>query len=160
MHIWTIENWKSNLDSSDKRRTGLRLRIENTVDEEVKRACKDFAKWLRMEYYFPLRLPVYIKSSWYIRTMDGDNVVGSFFEPYEFNVEPYIRIATGDYIELVKSNGRDDALASILISIAHEITHYYQWINGLKLTPVGRERQATYYSRCIIDEYASTRDHP
>lgn len=38
--------------------------------------------------------------------------------------------------------------------MAHELTHYFQWINALKLTPIGRERQANAYARYITDEYA------
>ena len=94
--------------------------------------------------------------------MDGDSVIGSFFEPFTYDFEPYIRIATGDYRELLESDGRDRAISSILISIAHELTHYFQWINGLtsKLTPIGIERQATMYSHFIVDEYTEAREHP
>ena len=53
-----------------------------------------------------------------------------------------------------------NAIATILQVIAHEITHYYQWINALQLTEIGRERQANQYSRYILDEYAETREHP
>ena len=159
-HIWTIENWTKNLGTIEERRTGLRLRFDAEVNEEVKTACNAFFKWLRSEYYFPLRIPVYIKSARRVRTRDGDRVCGSFFEPAEYTVEPYIRVAAGDYPELLASRGRDDALASILSTIAHELTHYFQWINGLELTDIGRERQATQYARYILTEYAETRDHP
>lgn len=64
------------------------------------------------------------------------------------------------YNELANHLGKDNALASILLSLAHELTHYYQWINNIQLTPMGRERQATKYANYIIDEYASTREHP
>jgi predicted SprT family Zn-dependent metalloprotease len=56
--------------------------------------------------------------------------------------------------------GKDDALARILATIAHELTHYFQWINNLKLTPMGRERQANQYAGFILAEYAHTRTHP
>ena len=92
--------------------------------------------------------------------MDGNNAVGTFFEPFSYSVEPYIRIATGDYAELKIKIGRDNALATILKTIAHEITHYYQWINNIQLTTIGRERQATIYSNYIVDEYSMTREHP
>ena len=160
MHIWTIEDWKKNLPERNNRRTGLRLKIDASVDSEVRLACKEFCKWLRTEYYFPLRVPIYIKSSRYIKTIDGDYAVGSFFEPNEYNVEPYIRIATGDYQDLFQEIGRDDALASILATIAHELTHYYQWINGITLTEIGHERQALRYSKYILQEYSETREHP
>ena len=160
MHIWTIENWTKHLAPIEERRTGLRLRFDRDVDPEVKAACKAFCGWLRSEYYFPLRIPVYVKSARRVRTMDGDLVCGSFFEPEEYTVEPYIRVASGDYPELLASRGRDNALASILSTIAHELTHYFQWINGLDPTDVGRERQASRYAKYILSEYAETREHP
>jgi len=63
-------------------------------------------------------------------------------------------------MDMQAQRGRDNALASILMSIAHELTHYFQWINNLPLTLMGEERQATIYARYIIDEYAETRGHP
>ncbi|EOO25981.1 hypothetical protein ICM_00435 [Bacillus cereus BAG1X2-3] len=47
-----------------------------------------------------------------------------------------------------------------MFTIAHELTHYFQWINDIKLTRIGYERQATTYSGYIIDEYKETREHP
>lgn len=160
MHIWTITNWKKILKENKSRRTGIHFRYDKTVDPEVKRACSQFARWLRLEYYFPLRVLVYVKGADTIRTKDGEKVVGSFFEPFSYDDEPYIRIATGDYDGLVQKMGKDNALATILASLAHELTHYYQWINNIQLTDIGRERQATQYSNFIVDEYSRTCDHP
>lgn len=160
MHIWTMDNWKKNLLGNIHRRTGIRFRYDNTVDAEVKRACMQFAFWLRSEYVFPLRVLIYVKGAETIRTKDGENVVGCFFEPFSYSDEPYIRIATGDYKKLTSNFGKDNALATILASLAHELTHYYQWINNIQLTPIGRERQATRYAAYIIDEYSSTCEHP
>ncbi len=103
---------------------------------------------------------MYVKGTKTIRTKDGDHVVGSFFEPFSYSDEPYIRFAAGNYEELISVWGKDRALASILLTLAHELTHYYQWINHIPLTPIGRERQASRYAEFIIDEYASTREHP
>ncbi|MCE0554415.1 hypothetical protein LQK80_24240 [Bacillus thuringiensis] len=47
-----------------------------------------------------------------------------------------------------------------MFTIAHELTHYFQWINDIRLTRIGYERQATAYSGYIIDEYKETREHP
>ena len=92
--------------------------------------------------------------------MDGEQVVGTFFRPYNYNIESHIRIAAGDYIEMLEKWGKESALTAILITIAHELTHYFQWVNNLSLTKIGEERQATRYARIIIDEYAETRDNP
>ncbi|MEH6882331.1 hypothetical protein V7Z92_00085 [Priestia megaterium] len=51
-------------------------------------------------------------------------VTATFFAPYEKDVEPYIRIATGDYTDLIRERGKIDALYAMLDSIAHELCHY------------------------------------
>ncbi len=160
MHIWTITKWEKYYPDNLDTRKGLRLKFDKEVDPEVRRACKEFCHWLRSEYYFPIRVPIYLKASKKIRACDGDAVYGTFFEPYNRDVEPYIRIATGDYQTLLKRMTKDSALATILSTIAHELTHYFQWINDIKLTEIGQERQATNYTEFIMDEYKETRDHP
>ena len=86
---------------------------------------------------------------------------GTFWSMYDdYNIEPHIRVAAGDYTDLCHKWGKDSALTAILSTIVHELTHYFQWINALKLTPIGQERQATNYARYILDEYAETREHP
>lgn len=158
MNIWTSEEWKNLYQGTY--RTGLRLKSDKDVDSEVKRACKEFCKWLRTKYVFPIRVPVYLKSSCRIHTMDNDVAYGTFFEPENKFVEPYIRIATGDYMLLYNKYGKDSALATILHTIAHELTHYYQWINSSKLTDLGEERQANKTATIILDMYSETREHP
>ncbi len=157
-NIWQSENWKTLLPQP--RRTGLRLHFEKDVDIEVKTACKTFASWLRTQYIFPLRVNVYIKNRACIKAMDGADVYGTFFGPFEMGTEPYIKIAAGNYAFYRQTEGRDNALASILHCIAHELTHYYQYINNAKLSARGEETQATHYANKIIDLYAETRDHP
>ena len=78
MHIWTITDWEKNLPDNSLRRTGLRFRYDRNTHPEVKRACLQFAIWLRTQYYFPLRVVVYVKEAKTIRTKDGDHVAGSF----------------------------------------------------------------------------------
>lgn len=61
-HIWTIENWEKNIDFMEEgHRTGFRLRFDSGINPEVGRACKEFAAFLRKEYFFPLRVVAYIK---------------------------------------------------------------------------------------------------
>lgn len=161
MHIWTLRKWTKIYNTNAPQvRSGLRLRFDKDVNPEVKRACKEFARWLRTEYYFPIRVPVYIKSKEKIKAMDGELVSATFFQPVNRYDEPYIRISTGDYEELLFKRGKDNALAAILCSIAHELTHYYQWINDIQLSDIGYERQAKQYALFILDEYKEVTDHP
>ena len=146
--------------SNNNHRSGLRVRYEKNIDSEVKRAIGECIKWLRTTYDFPKRLNLYVKESVRIKAKNGENVCGTFFRPANRDVEPYIKVATGDYHELLLDRGKDNALATILQTIMHEISHYFQWLNDLDLTLIGEERQATNYSRKLMFEYAETRDHP
>jgi len=159
MHIWTIEQWKKYYELT-YHRSGIRLRFDKFVDHEVKRACKEFVFWIRKEYFFPIRVPIYIKATDKVKANDGEMVSAICFIPNNRLFEPYIKIAAGDYYAIKNKRGKDNALAAILKSMAHELTHYFQWINNLTLTNKGAERQATMYARYILDEYAETREHP
>ncbi len=159
MKIWLFKNDITYYDDKNVR-NGLRLRFDRSVDEEVRRSIMEFAIWLRENYQFPIRLPIYVKSKKRIQALDGEMVCGTCFLPNDQMLEPYIRLAVGDYEELSMECGKDNALASYLNCMAHEITHYYQWISGLDMTDIQSERQARYYADKMVGKYAETRAHP
>ena len=160
MHIWTILKWQNKLPPYETMRHGLRLCCEQGLDPEVARACKEFAVWLRGEYHFPVRIVIYIKAAKQIKAWDGELVSATILLPYDYQQEPFAKISTGDFTDMAQRIGKDNALAAILRSIAHELTHYFQWINDLSLTERGEERQALAYADYILDEYAQTRVYP
>ena len=157
--IWNCSDYNRFLQDKQLRR-GIRLRFDPGVDPAVRQAILDFTSWVRQSYDFPLRLVVYVKAAERIKAKDGDMVFGTFFRPYDYPVEPYVRLATGDYSALEEARGRDNALAVILSSLAHEITHYYQYINKADLSLRGEEIQASRTASIILNLYAQTRDHP
>ena len=152
MSVWIKNNEKSNYN--------LRLKFERDIDPEVKRACKEFARWLRKEYYFPKKVYVYFKSSETITALDEEKVSATFWSPYDKNQQSYAKVATGDYDKMLKKRGKDNALASILHSVAHELTHYFQWLKDIEDSEVKIEKQAKRCADLIIDKYACTREHP
>jgi hypothetical protein len=79
-------------------------------------------------------------------------VTATFFAPYDKNVEPFIRIATGDYSELIEERGKKDALYAMLDSMAHEIIHYQQWLENRELN----EEEADEEGYKLVDSYAVT----
>lgn len=160
MNVWKLQLWETVLAQTPDRRKGLRFRYDKDVSSEVRDACMQFAIWLRSKYSFPLRIPVYVKSAKRLLTLDGDVAVGTFFEPVDYTIEPYIRIAAGDYMELKNDIGRDNALGAILYTIAHELTHYFQWINGINHSDKELELVAKTLATEILSEYAKTREHP
>lgn len=91
-----------------------------------------------------------------IRTYDGRIVSASFFAPDDPNQDPFIRIAIGEFETMRAEQGRDNALASHLCSLAHEIIHYRQWIEHNEFT----ERGVCVRARHIVWDYAKDVDHP
>ena len=156
--LWVCENWNDFLDSNCRK--GVRQRFDKEVDKEVRRACKEYISWLRMQYDFPMRVPIYFKASKYVTTSKGEKCSAIFFGPYDKTLEPNIKIAVGDYPDLLEKYGKDTALAAILRSITHELSHYFQWIKGDFDGSAKVERQAKYYALEIVYDYAETREHP
>ena len=123
---------------------------------EVRAALIRYAKWFRKTHEFPMKVPVYLYPSETIKMQNGEWVSASFFGPFDKNVSPYIRIATGDYPELKKERGRDSALAAFIVSLSHEIVHYYQWINHGVIS----ERGVTQKANAMLRRYNLEVDHP
>ena len=134
-------------------RTGLRLRSEAGVHPEVRSVCIKFCKWLRTQMEFPVRVVIYLKKDYQIKNRTTKQMVtATFFAPYDKNVEPFIRIATGDYSELIEERGTKDALYAMLDSIAHEIIHYQQWLENRELN----EEEAEENGYKLVYSYAET----
>ena len=169
--LWDCKDWGKYIDWEC--RSGIRLRFEKGVDPEVKRACTEFVWWLREEYEFPIRVPIYFKASRQLKVKEPEETAsGIFGGPFDLHEEPYIRIAAGDYEELLEENfegdyqrAKDNALAATLHSIAHELSHYFRWIKDheawCELEDRSKyERQAVYYASEIVRDYADVVDHP
>jgi len=122
----------------------------------VRRSILRFAVWLRARYEFPVRVPVYLSPLARLVTMHGDIATASFFAPWDPRVEPYIRIATGDYATMRGESGRDNPLAGYLCSLAHEVLHYRQWVE----TGETSERGVAVKASNMIARYAESVDHP
>ncbi|MCP3930378.1 MAG: hypothetical protein GY705_14900 [Bacteroidetes bacterium] len=137
------------------KRSGLRIR-GHRGNQEVKNAIIRFSKWLRQNYEFPIRLPVYLRPEKELTNLSGNKCSASFFAPWSMDEEPYIRIATGCYPSEKQELGRDNALAGYLSSLAHEIVHYQQWVKNNKLYEHGVSAKASI----MVDQYATTTDSP
>lgn len=139
-----------NMEDSDVNR-GFAMHFEKDIDCELRRLYLSFSKWLRQEYYFPVHFNIYIKNSEKIRLLSGKMAYGSF--RYFENKDPYISIPSKIEKELLKKFSLEDIYDSILSSLVHELTHYFQWVLDLEQTDSVSERQANYYRYRIIDKY-------
>ena len=118
----------------------------------VREAFKRFAVYARERFEFPIRVPVYLGRGLNVRTRSGERVSAIFFGPYSRIVEPYIRVATGDYPELRKKMGRHGALAVTLHSLCHELVHYQQWWTRTCMTERGAEVRATSMVKKYLEQ--------
>ena len=160
MSIWISKNIKDKERYNFHRPTGLRRRFSEDVDPEVRRACTTFCNWLSMEYLFPVRVTVYFEGTKTVTAAAGDEVSGLYIMPVHPHELPRCRVAVGDYPYLLERLTRDHALAAILETVAHELTHYYQWVQICRWPLFVREWHARKTANSIVRTYAKTRDHP
>jgi hypothetical protein len=88
--------------------------------------------------------------------MHGDDVETSLFMPWARTLEPYIRIATGDYSEIRRERGRDNALAVYLHVLTLQVLHYREWVETGDSSNRGKDARATR----LVEKYAKTVDRP
>lgn len=122
----------------------------------MRRCLQRYARWLREYVNFPVRVPVYLSPRKELKSRNGGTASATCFLPFDHREEPYIRIATGDYRELLRERGRDNALAAYLGSLSHEVVHYRQWIERKPLT----ERGVIAKASAMVDDYAKCVDRP
>jgi hypothetical protein len=130
------------------------VKCEQGVNSIVWQSFLDFVKWLRLYMEFPIRVVVYLKKAYQIKTEARKEMVSAtFLGPYNKNDEPYIREATGDFEELVLEHGEENAIFTILDSMAHEIIHYQQWLKNPDLDDEIAETEAEVESTKLVNEY-------
>ena len=153
MNPWENNKWMQLYAEENIFRNGLRLHYDKGINDTLKLFFKSFISWLRHNYNFPVRINIYIKNKYNIKAKDGELVSATFFGPYNKLEEPYIKISVGDYYDIANSKDVYCALCSEIASAAHELTHYYQWLNNMDLSEKQEERQAEYYSKKIVYDY-------
>lgn len=132
----------------------LKLHFENGIDADLKKQYIDLAKWLRKTYAFPAVLNVHILNAEKVRLDNGNYAYGSF---KWFNKRsPRIKIPSAVEETIRQEYTTEEIYEMILSSMIHEITHYYQWIEGSKQTNSVSERQANYYRYKILEEFYCT----
>jgi len=99
---------------------------------------------------------VYLLPGHYLITMHGESVSASFFAPHDRNVEPFIRIATGDFPSLQRHHGRDNALGAFIVSMSHELIHYWQWVETGETSEAGVGKKAV----AMMRQYAQSVGRP
>lgn len=151
--LWNLQNFSAEALYRTAARDGLRIRIHPQVHPFLRREVHTFVRWLRANYPFPIRVNVYIPNTKKIRANDGDLCYGRCFVPDDPDDSITIDVAGGyDY------DGDFRALQNYtwgtIFTLAHELGHYYQYLNRVSLTPRGlsgrRRTTRTGYRKRIM----------
>lgn len=143
--------------------SGIVFIYDNNINKDIKRAFANFEKWLSKNLYFPVKLYIYIRNTKHVQTTKGESVVGRLFAPGDAGHErAFAEIAVGDYKELLNKEKKTVLLAEMMDPIAHEIVHYFQWINNeiCGYLPYFKEIYAKKYSSKLLLEYSKLEKYP
>lgn len=138
-------------DSSCK---GLKVYFDKLMPNQTKQDFVSFIRWLRRYYWFPIRLNLHIIYQKKFKSIDdGHLYYGIFYsEPAGRRKCPCICIAS--------KTESQSALVEDFVSIAHEITHYYQWYfyEDEKKSNLSLEREANKLAKQIVYYYITKTD--
>ena len=151
--------WDVPLEKLVYKKRGVKFIFDNNVDNDVKKSFKRFLKWAKTHYYFPTKLYVFIRGTDFIKASDGDLVHGRSFMPDD-HIAPFIEVAVGDFSTLKSEDGRDNAIATLLHCLIHEMTHYFQLLSDPAASDDILEEQAEICAEEIMERYQQTRMHP
>lgn len=142
--IWNIGHMESK---------GIVLHFSKDFDKNLKVVIQYFVRWVRKQYCFPIKLVINIKNTSYVvNSITGEKATASIFLPFDKNRLPHMQVSIGNYEDL-KEIDLLSADCNVLESIAHEITHYYQWLKDDAGTGNFSERQARYKAKQIVYKY-------
>ena len=115
------------------------------IDPKTKKCICSFVRYLRKEFYFPIRCNVYFCNQEKFRSSKGGYCYGVFISYDESNKRPYPQI----YIPTKQ------CLRQIYHSLCHELTHYFQWyfFDDKNKTDRSLEIQASKYASRIDQDY-------
>ncbi len=130
---------------------GFSVRFEKGTDRIIREKYMVLCRWLRSNYYFPIKLNVYILNSETIVLKNGRTAYGSF--RWHEKYAPSIRIPSKPDEDLREQYTEDEIHEQILSSFIHELTHYFQWAAGIEQTDAAAEKQADYYRYRILEMY-------
>lgn len=139
----TEENVRFYSDSAPK--SNLSLHFASDIDHKVKKNIRRFVRYLRKEFFFPIRCNIYFCDREKFHSSRGGYCYGIFYS----NEESKGRIYPQIYIPANMNQ------FYIYYSLCHELTHYFQWyfLYDKEKNDRSLEIQASKYAARIMDDY-------
>ena len=151
--IYWINKEFRNYYKNSANATGIRYKFYpygSDFDKSTEKDIKKFVVFLRKNFYFPIRLNIlFCDTQAFAHIIDNHTYYGAFYNTDDAKRKIYPRISIA--AKVTKTN----SLESILFTLAHEITHYYQWyfLEDDKRTNRSLEIEASKWSKQIVDLY-------
>lgn len=139
----TEENLAFYADSAPK--SNLSLHFDSAIDPKTKKRICSFVRYLRKEFYFPIRCNVYFCNQEKFRSSKGGYCYGIFFSNEERGGRVYPQI----YIPV------KNKMHFVYFSLSHELSHYFQWyfLDDEQKNSRSLEIQASKYASRICQDY-------
>ena len=152
MISWIDKEYKSYYKDSAKA-SGIRYKYYNYGEDFDKSTIEDIRKFiifLRKNYYFPIRLNIlFCDTHSFKHYADNHTYFGAFYSADYQKRKVYPRISIAARVT------KNNSLKDVLFTLAHEITHYYQWyfLEDDKRTNRSLEIEANKWANYILDVY-------
>lgn len=148
MIFWIEKQFRNEyIDSAEE--TGIRYVFPKGFKEDTRKEILQFIKFIRSNYYFPIRIKIwFVNETHFVSQIDGHKYYGVFFNgDSDKKTYPKIYIAA--------KQAERNSIEDILFSIAHELTHYYQWyfFEDDKRTDRSLEIEANKWTKYILCTY-------
>lgn len=147
--LW-VTNTKENVQfySDSAPKSGLSLHFSPYIDCDTKKHICDYVRYLRKEFFFPIRCNVYFSAKEKFASPKGGYCYGVFFSNEE-NKQTKRHIYPQIYIPT------KCGLFQAFHSLSHELTHYFQWYFFEDQKKSGRslEISAGKYAKRIVEDY-------
>lgn len=156
MIFWIDRKHKKEYRNSAKA-SGIRCRFHDygdIFDPAIAEEIKSFIAFLRKYYYFPIRLNIlFCNTEGFKHHIDNHTYYGAFYDMGDEKKRVYPRISIAANVT------KNNSLQDVLFSLAHEITHYYQWyfMEDNERTDRSLEIEANKWSRYILNNYLDTK---
>lgn len=130
----------------------IHLSIRPSVNQLIASEIINFLIWFENNYDLPKKVQVTLTGAKFIVNMKGEKVFASCFLPDNPNESILLKISTGDFIDLIKEAGKDQAVYTTLHTVLHEFQHYFQGVNDWPLDEV----EADDISKDLTQDYLDT----
>lgn len=148
--IWIEKKYKKEYNDSAKA-TGIRIKYDVSLSEDLILQYSKFVRYLRKKYYFPIRVNIKLCNVIKFKNLEDGHFYYGIFYDGENNIKRkiYPRMAVASKID--DSNLIED----VLFTLVHELTHYYQWYFCQEESRTDRslEIEANKYADYILYEY-------